>query len=364
MTYVQRIIIRVFNYIVGLYPTDFKTQFGDEMTLVFSDVVEDSIKRGLGSVINVLLIEIKDAPLLITSAYWFTFLNWFTSTIRRSYQKEQSIGSVDIGRSGYMRLTDISGKWDVDKRREAIIASLPPLIFGFGITLSWLIIGNHWYDIPQWQIYTGVSFGIIAGLIIAIGALIGLIKRLPVWSYTWLGSVCIGFILVIGSFVDELIERGYEIPKVISVIGNMIVLLIIILVISFVANRGWQLAGLLGIGLASTMGLSLVHTIVIPPYNRFDLVYISTLLGLLTSVMIYNYILADHNLWQLGMLIMVGAVNIGTAMVASFAWLPRLSELGKPSPMVPLIIIITGLLLVGPILGVIGRSIKQRIKQV
>jgi len=364
MISLERMIKGLYEQIAALYPKVYKAQFQEEMVAVFSKIAEYDGKRGIAYLVKAILIELLDAPQAILSAYWYVF----QENIKGMLLPVVTLGSDDLANDSAERSDQMTSDgnpllWRKEKRKEAIIASLPPMIFGAGISLSWFVIGSRWFEIPPWQLIAGLFIGLTASVILAIGAILGLIKGLPDWSFTWLGSSAIGFILMVNTFVDEVTETGYEISPLTNTIGNIIVLILLLPVILLGAKHGLTQAGLVSIGMASTLGISLIHAVVIPPISRHELVLLSLILGSITSVLIFFFFIIQSK-WRISLMIMIGMLNIGTAAIASYAWKPWFNQKESPSPFPTLIVILTILLLAGPVLGLISKTIQGKIQRI
>jgi hypothetical protein len=146
--------------------------------------------------------------------------------------------------------------------REALIAALPPLLFGVGGALA-VSSGQLAISVAAWLLVAAVLIG---------GGLLALVRRLPDWGYTWLGAAMMVVVLLVKALAEELAETG---RFVISPAGDAaltgVVLLVGLVVLLAAALRGWQRAALVSIGLSSTMGLSIGYTLGNRPFQRYDL---------------------------------------------------------------------------------------------
>jgi hypothetical protein len=198
--------------------------------------------------------------------------------------------------------------------------------------------------------------------VIGIGALIALVRRLPDWSYTWVGMALMGVLLMAKTFVEELADEGRVLisPLEGPVVG-ILILLIVGGVLLVAAWRGWPQAGLTSIGLSSIIGLSLCSLIAVPPFNRHDLALLAAPAGLLLAALIYIYVRRYSDVIRLAVFLGLWLLNTGLVWMANQVWQTRLLPQGRPTPFWPLLVITTGLLLAGPLLSLLGWPLRQRL---
>jgi len=251
-----------------------------------------------------------------------------------------------------------TGKWRIDNPRQALAAALPPLIFSLGIALSWQVISVPWHTAPPWRLIAGVVVGLAPAAVIAIGGLIALVRRLPDWGYVWVGAAMMGMALLLQALAEERAEVGaFLISPVADIVMVLVVLLAGLVVLSVAALRGWPQAGLMSIGLAATLGLSLFYAVAIPPFYRRDVALLAVPLGLLVAALTYVYA-RGSDLVRIAVLAGIELVNVGIAWAADRVWQDWLLARGQPSPLLPLLVLLTGALLAGPLLGLLGRPLR------
>ena len=258
-----------------------------------------------------------------------------------------------------MEQNNFNSNWSVSKR-AAFMNSVPPILFGLGISIAPLIAGGKWNEIPRWRLYASLVGMLIPMMVIGAGGLLALIKRIPDWGYTWVGVFMMGIMMAIKTYAEELDDVG---RFIISQVGDLVlagvVFLGVLTVLFIVALRGWQQAGLMSMGMASVLGLTLLQAVSSPPMNRQDISMLSLPLGLLAGFLLYIYAVNKTPVKILSLLGM-GIFNVILIWVAHNAWLTWMLSRNRVSPIWPLIVLFSGALLSGPILGCLGIPIRRK----
>ncbi|MDY6877379.1 MAG: hypothetical protein SWK90_14405 [Chloroflexota bacterium] len=351
-------ITYVYTFLVRLYPRDFRAGFEEEMCTVFTDAIAEAAMRGGASLASMCWREVRDWLRVLLSEYWLNVRMWHRGMAR--YKTDKGLGTPGCGadRRKDMFGNERIGKWRIDNPRQALVAALPPLLFSLGIALSWQVIGVPWHTAPPWRLITGVVVGLAPAAVIAIGGLIALVRRLPDWGYVWVGAAMMGLVLLLKVLAEERAEVGvFLISPVADIIVMLVILLAGLVVLSVAALRGWPHAGLMSIGLAATLGLSLFQMVAVPPFYRLDVALLSVPLGLLVAALTYVYA-RGADLARIAVLVGVELVNVGIAWAADRVWHDWLLARGQPSPLLPLLVLLTGALLAGPLLGLLGRPLR------
>jgi hypothetical protein len=225
--------------------------------------------------------------------------------------------------------------------------------------VSAIIRTDVWYRLPTWQLYLSAAVLLVAGIAVAVLALHALARRLPVWGWTWLGAGFIGFTLstqvVLGELADETalsLSTAAEAALALTFFLAGLVLLIL------AALRGWAQAGLFTMAAAATMGLGLVQSLTAAPFNRDDLALLAGPLGLLFGLFLYYYIRRPGST-RLILLACVALLNGGIVLLTTRALASWFASRGAVSPVLPLLFLITGLLLSGPLSGWAMKSLRR-----
>lgn len=140
----MNLVIRLYAFLLRLYPHTFRDEFADEMQNVFADTIADAAKRGTVALIRTCLQELRDLP----------------GAILREHQQARSISMENKTRVSWV---------------ELLCAAIPFLLFLAlpiveGLRLDWgaVII----------LFLLGVSFILLV---------VGMLKGLPRWSLPALG---------------------------------------------------------------------------------------------------------------------------------------------------------------------------------
>lgn len=248
-------------------------------------------------------------------------------------------------------------------RRSSLLAALPPLLLGLATLLKALIIGAPWYTVPSWRLVAGIASEALAAGALAIGGLLALLRRLPDWGYTWLGAALAVVTLGISVLAEERAESGLSLisPAADAVVGALILLAgLAALVVA--ALRGWPQAGLVSIGLSSVLALSLCSAAGNAPFHRHDLVLLAGPLGLTIASLVYLYA-RRPGLVRFVAIAAIGLAEVGAVWLASQAWQDWLLRQGRPSPLLPFLVLLTGSLLAGPALGLMARPLRRAFRR-
>ena len=338
------LITRFHALLTRLYPHSFRVAFEGEMCMVFTDAVAEASQQGAGSLFGLWWREFRDWPKTLLTQYWLSMAELWN-------------------RSTFMSEIDQTKNWKIEKRKDALIAALPPLLFGVGIMTSALIIWKPWHQIPSWRLYLGVVIGMaLPALVVAIGGAIALIRRIPDWGYTWAGAAAMGAVLLVKTAAEEQADVGqYIISETADLILAILLLIGCLILLIWVALRGWQQAGLMSIGFASIMGVTVVSLVTAAPFNRYDLALLAAPFGALMAWLTYLYALGSNRA-RILVLLGIGLLNLGAVFLADSATRSWTLAQGRPSFALPLLIFITGVLVSGPILGLMGVPIRRAIK--
>jgi hypothetical protein len=152
------LLVSLYSKLLGLYPRRFRNEFGEEMQVVFRDLVREAVQDGVPALAFVCLRELAGLPFDILREFWHEFQRKETIMVTNKDAEQKAI--ID-GRAGH---------W------EALIGTLPFVLFGMAS-----IIGK--LRVPFLGIYADLAFYAI----ILLGLLIGMVKGVPRWAYSYLG---------------------------------------------------------------------------------------------------------------------------------------------------------------------------------
>ncbi len=242
---------------------------------------------------------------------------------------------------------------------RSLVAALPPFLLGLGILLNALTFGGPWYAVPPWRLYLGIALELIPAVAIAVGALIALWRRLPDWGYTWLGAA----LMLLAGGIKVLAEERAEAGQfLISPAGDIAVVVLVLLAglaaLGAAALRGWAQAGMVSIGLATALALSLCATAANAPFYRYDLALLAGPLGLLTAALTYLYARRSGPI-RLAAIAGIGLASVGAAWGVNQAWQTWVLARGQPSPLWPFLVLLVGSLLAGPCLGLLAQPLRR-----
>jgi hypothetical protein len=150
MNVFSRVMARLFTSLLHLYPWQFEAEFGEEMQVVFADVIEHPRESSLALLF---FRELRDFP-----GSWVTV--FFSDRLRGGTMATQN------------EFISPSTKW------QALIGSLPFLAFGVASMLD---------KLDQLHPYLGVDSFLAFYVVALVGLLIGWSRGFPLWSYSYLG---------------------------------------------------------------------------------------------------------------------------------------------------------------------------------
>jgi len=345
-------LIKKLGLLVRFYPRSIREEFGEEIAADLQSMANDVRSANAYTRGRFLLREIIGWVQLMATGYFDQFLIVILQAIFSS-------GFINVEKEVLM---GENGRWQIQDRRKATLAALPMVLFGFSITLTWWIIGGPWYETTKATLRIALIAGLAVAGLIFLGGVAAIMKRIPDWGFTWLGANIIGLLLLIKGVAEDM-----YLP-IIDVIGTIIMLAAMILaaVLFFIAAiRSWQAAGLISIGMSTTMALANVHMMAIGPYHHVELAVLGLVLGLVFSVLTYFFNRAKPAV-QGTILLIIGVLNIGITWLANTIWTAHLEKLVKTvpvknSPFIPMVIILALMLIATPVAGIFGKFLKKYI---
>lgn len=247
--------------------------------------------------------------------------------------------------------------------RSALISGLPFVLFGLGIGLTAVIYQGPWYEVPRWRLYLSIGLGLVPMFIIGVGALIAVTRRLPDWGWTWMGTAFMGVVLFVKTLVEEMADEGRPLT---TPIGELAILILFLLIggalIGVAALRDSRRAGLVSLGLAGTLGLSLFMTITAAPFNRTDLALLAIPVGAIMAWLVYHFGRGSDSL-RLAIMLGMGSLNLGVVVLADRVWMEWLDARGSASPLIPLVVLLVLMLIVGPVAAWILKPIQRTLRR-
>jgi hypothetical protein len=335
------------------YPRSTRTAFGEEMRGVFLEKCHAEADNSPWGCVRVLFRELIDFPKALLSAYH--------DALAPQWRQASHAGPLRFAGKDVVarKVGMVASEMENMIKQRAVISALPPAILGFGVMLGALTRTDVWYRLPPWQLYLSAGVVLMSGIVVGTGGLIALLRRIPDWGLTWVGCAFMGITLSTQVIVSEGVDEGWfsispaaELGLGLAFFATGCALLL------WIAARGWSRAGLFTIAAAATMGLSLFQSVTAAPFNRDDIALLAGPLGLLFSMVIYAYIFQSGKI-RIAIIVGIGVVNVGVVFISASAWLSWLENRGAVSPLLPLLVIITGLLLSGPISALILDPIKR-----
>lgn len=244
-------------------------------------------------------------------------------------------------------------------RHTAFASATPLFLFGLcvaAIALFLLAIGgpSQIVNVARGSVWHNLALviGVIALAALVAAAAAAIMRRLPVWSYTWIGAGLTGLLVALNLVAED---RSFVISPVADI--TMLVLFFLSSLITFgtAAFRGWQHSGLYSLGVCATLGLSLCFFGVAGPFH-VHLGLLAALLGGVESLLVYAYVRRSDAV-RIAALIGVGAANIGVAWIVE--WLFRSANPSRGvSQFWNLAALLTVPLVGGTLLGLPGRFLR------
>jgi hypothetical protein len=354
-----RILDNTFEILIHLYPRAFRAEFQDEICAVFSESIEESANQGFLPLCRVCLRECLDLPGAILLQHWRQWLQWIETKFLSGEFED-----LEHRNYGQFRRNRMSGKAPLDNlllgnKRLTILAALPLLLMSLGIAGASLVSGGPFYTISIIRFMVSFAILLVPVVAIAIVGLYALYKRMPDWGLTWVGAGYMGLLLLIKTASEELADFDRFIT---TQTGDIILVILVLLaglvLVSAAAMRGWQRAGLFSIGLAGMLGLSLFLSVTSAPFYRHDIAVLAAPTGLLLAALTYLYI-RRPGLTRILVITFIALANLGMTYAINSVWQTWRSMQSKPSPVLPLMILLTAALLSGPMLGLLIKPIRR-----
>jgi len=334
---------RSYHSLLRLYPASYRSEFGPEMGMVFEEISGEAAQRGNLPLLMVYLREIRDLPLRVMGEHFFVL-------------KEMIIRRMQMSEGKTWRIVD---------RKTALWAAAPPLVIALGIVLKQLAIWPVYYKVAFWRMYLAIGIYSFATLLLITAGALAVIRRLPDWGYTWAGAGLMSGTLLLQTLVEEISEGSPQvlIPPVVETSLVVFIFLMGLSLIAAAAWRGWPQAGLVSIGFAVTAGLNLFDAMSYAPFNRYDLALLAGISGVLMAAMIYAYVKKDDRI-RIMAISGIWLLNMGAGLLLIHVHQQHTISYGIPDLLIPMTVLLTGVLLAGPVIGVLGKPVRKRLVKV
>jgi hypothetical protein len=207
----QAHLLRMYHFILHLYPTGYQEGFADEMLHVFQMQLEDLPNLRLWHALKILWSEVYYLPALLASAYLRERIKPMKTNLERYFIQPQGSG------------------------KEILLAILPFLLMGLLPGLFSLVPAAR--DLP---VIIGMPILILLALILILVGIAGLIVQLPRWSLVYAGILLT--LLSLGSiFLLNLFGSLLPMPETWSILlkNSILLSLHLVLLFALVAGMIW-----------------------------------------------------------------------------------------------------------------------------
>lgn len=363
MSILTGVISFLYTKCVRRYPSKFRFEFEEEMCNVFALALAEAKEHGLIPMLVLFLRELRDFPKILFSEHWNRIKDSIWRPTIRKILGDQHQRSARQYRRSIMSEIDDNSNLNFHDKRFRIIAALPLFLFGLGIAATSLTRGGPWHSVPTWRLVLSIVVGLLPMVVIAIVGFIALIRRLPDWGLTWIGSAFMGFVILVKTVAEELAEVDRHIISESVDIGIVILLFLVgVALLIVIGLRGWQRGGLLSIGFSVTFTLTFFWAVTWAPFYRHDLAVWAIPFGLIIAAITYFYTQSSSPS-RFTILFAVGLLNLGSLLVANTVWQDWYQTRGETSSPLPFVLFMFAFLICGPITGLITRPIQQTLRR-
>jgi len=256
-------------------------------------------------------------------------------------------------------------------RRDAWLAALPPVLLGLSLAiplllrapLSQLVIGGPTRIHYSPGVITGgmmVTIGamVVAALILVIGGVVAVARRLPLWGYTWIGTTVMVIAVALTVAADDL---PYLVSPLIDMLIMMALMLLLAAALGAVGWRGPLLGGLAGLSTTMILCLVVVSWASNPPINRLDVGLLVGPLGLLYGGLLYGFVTGPP-VRRAALLAVGGLLCLGMMWGVEYGvfWQWRVSRGQTGQPLILLAVGLT-ILTFGPAAGLVAQKLRPRL---
>jgi len=260
-------------------------------------------------------------------------------------------------------------------RRDALLATLPPVLLGLSIAislllcqrvgrapLSRLVIGGptriHYSPgVITGGMAVGIGVLVLAALTLVIGGVVAVARRLPLWGHTWVGTTVMVIVSVLTVAADD---SPYLVSPLIDVLIMMALMLLLGAALGAVGWRGPLLGGLAGLSTTMILSLVVVSWASNPPFNRLDVGLLVGPLGLFYGGLIYGFVTGPPAR-RAALLAVGGLLCLATMWGVEYGvfWQWRVSHGQTGQPLI-LLAVGVALLAFGPAVGLVAQRLRLR----
>lgn len=237
------------------------------------------------------------------------------------------------------------------------IASLPPIILGMGITLAQIIQGGPCDVVPSFRVYIAQGFGLFVTLFILTIGIIGAVRRLPVWSYSWIGISLVGFLGLLNILSSQ---PNINIPYMIEIIIIIIFLAFGCTVLFLILTRGWQESGLFSMSLSAVLGMILLF-IAANTSGPYYVNYLIIAAGLAISAIIFFYVSTVRIIFQI--LLIIISLVFNTVIIFFVDKMFLTIKTDNESDFLRLFLFTSLILIIPPIISLFIKPLFRFLKQ-
>ncbi len=180
------LLVHLYTELLRLYPSDFRAEFGEEMTAVFIEHLTDTTQRGFLALMALCLRELLDLPASLWHEHWYSFLG------------KEEISMNLTNPVNYTNDRDVAGANDPSSWTGILAGILPFFLFGLLYTLKGINYHQPWLG-------RGIPGELALHLFFFVCLGVGWALRFPRWAYAYLGIT-----LVFSAFLADTATPGLQ----------------------------------------------------------------------------------------------------------------------------------------------------------
>ncbi len=295
MNHLSRFILISFARLIRWYPRRFRDEFGDEMERVFGDLVMESARQGIFSLLGVSIRELFSLPLSILAEIW------------HEMEPREAIMATGLqGTSG----TRLPASWS-----QAFLAGLPHVCFAALIGLGSVLPDTVSGYFLGWSMIALVVIGFILAFFFSWRS------QWPTWGASWYGYAGI-LVLILATLPGQ----GWNPPisVIIDAAGSLLLLGVTLLTLRYWLTRRDPIEGML-VGLP----VIIIYWVPLMEFIQYPLRTWLVLSMFLVSALGAGLILRENNVSK-GIWILLGvsvAAGLPLALARTYwyvtpAWVP------------------------------------------